>query len=84
MASQLVQSSNPLLWVTEPAPEPSDIYWPFLSAPYIQLWISKFVVVVAVFFLTILFLVPVTFVQGLTQLTELESFLPFLKKVLKL
>lgn len=82
MASQVLQSSNPLLWVTQPAPEPSDVYWPFLSAPYIQLWISKLVVVVAVFFLTILFLVPVTFVQGLTQLTELENFLPFLKKVL--
>lgn len=83
-ASRVVQSSNPLLWVTQPAPEPRDIYWPFLSAPYIQIWISKFVVVVAVFFLTILFLVPVTFVQGLTQLTELEAFLPFLKKVLKI
>lgn len=83
-ASRIVQSSNPMLWVTEPAPEPRDIYWPFLSAPYIQLWISKFVVVVAVFFLTILFLLPVTLVQGLTQLTELEAFLPFLKKVLKI
>ncbi|GLJ13199.1 hypothetical protein SUGI_0207350 [Cryptomeria japonica] len=82
VASKIPQSTNPLLWVTEPAPEPRDIYWQFISAPFLQRWISKFVVVVAVFFLTILFLVPVAFVQGLAQLDELEKFLPFLKKVL--
>lgn len=84
MSYQVLQASNPLSWVTEAAPEPNDVYWPFVSAPYLQLWISKFLVIVAAFFLTILFLLPVTFVQGLTQLTELEALLPFLKKVLTL
>lgn len=84
VASKIPQSTNPLLWVTEPAPEPRDIYWQFISAPFLQRWISKFVVMVAVFFLTILFLVPVAFVQGLAQLDELETFFPFLKKVLTL
>eukprot|EP01018_Ginkgo_biloba_P037296 Gb_09904 [translate_table: standard] len=82
VASQVQQSSNPLLWTTEPAPEPRDVYWPFLSIPFLQRWISKLVVVVAAFFLTILFLIPVTFVQGLTQLEQLEKLLPFLKQVL--
>ncbi|KAH9313798.1 hypothetical protein KI387_022425 [Taxus chinensis] len=82
VASKIPQSTNPLLWVTKLAPEPQDVYRPFLSAPYLQRWISRFVVMVAVFFLTILFLVPVLFVQGLAQLDQLEKFLPFLKKIL--
>uniref|UniRef100_A0A0D6QSJ1 CSC1/OSCA1-like 7TM region domain-containing protein n=1 Tax=Araucaria cunninghamii TaxID=56994 RepID=A0A0D6QSJ1_ARACU len=84
VASKIPQSTNPLLWVTEPAPEPRDVYWRFLSASYLQRWISSFVVMVAVFILTILFLIPVAIVQALTQLDQLEKFLPFLKKVLTL
>ncbi|KAH9313795.1 hypothetical protein KI387_022422, partial [Taxus chinensis] len=82
IAAQIPQSTNPLLWVTESAPEPHDVYWQFLSAPHLQRWIGRFVVMVAVFSLTIVFLLPVTFVQGLAQLSQLEKFLPFLKKVI--
>uniref|UniRef100_A0A0D6QUI7 CSC1/OSCA1-like 7TM region domain-containing protein n=1 Tax=Araucaria cunninghamii TaxID=56994 RepID=A0A0D6QUI7_ARACU len=80
LASMIQYPANPLLWVIEPAPEPHDVNWRSLSTPYLQRLISKYVVMVAA--LTILFLVPVTFVQGLSQLDQLEKFFPFLKKVL--
>ncbi|GFZ10122.1 GDSL-like lipase/acylhydrolase superfamily protein [Actinidia rufa] len=41
IASQGLQSSNPMLWVTDLAPEPRDVYWKNLSIPYRQLWIRR-------------------------------------------
>ncbi|XP_078177974.1 hyperosmolality-gated Ca2+ permeable channel 2.3-like isoform X2 [Carex rostrata] len=78
------QSDNPTEWVTEPAPEPRDVYWPFFSTSFTQRWISKFIVFVASFFLIIIFLLVAAFVQGLTYLEQLEIWLPFLKNVLKI
>ncbi|KAJ6987594.1 hypothetical protein NC653_020754 [Populus alba x Populus x berolinensis] len=45
-------------------------------------WISKLLVVVACILLTILFLIPVVVVQGLTNLSQLEVWFPFLKSIL--
>ncbi|KAJ4830684.1 hypothetical protein Tsubulata_047763, partial [Turnera subulata] len=47
IASRLLQSVNPTQWLTEQAPEPSDVYWPFFSESFMRRWISKLVVVVA-------------------------------------
>ncbi|KAL5987779.1 hypothetical protein ACLOJK_035533 [Asimina triloba] len=82
IALNIQQGTNPTQWVTEQAPEPNDVYWPFLSARFLQIWISKFVVFVASVFLAIIFLIPVVFVQGLANLNQLQILLPFLKKVL--
>lgn len=76
------QSTNPTEWVTEQAPEPRDVYWPNFSASFIKIWLSKTVVVLASFFLTMIFLVPVAFVQGLANLDQLETTFPFLKSIL--
>ncbi|KAF9674403.1 hypothetical protein SADUNF_Sadunf10G0123700 [Salix dunnii] len=78
----LQQSINPTHWLTEEAPAPDDVYWPFFSSSFMRKWISKLVVVVACILLTILFLIPVVVVQGLTNLTQLEVWFPFLKSVL--
>jgi hypothetical protein len=78
------QSDNPTEWVTEPAPEPHDVYWPFFSTSFTQIWISKFIVFVASIFLIIIFLIVAAFVQGLTYLEQLEIWLPFLKNILKI
>ncbi|KAJ3685552.1 hypothetical protein LUZ61_014716 [Rhynchospora tenuis] len=78
------QSDNPTEWVTEPAPEPCDVYWPFFSTSFLQRWISKFIVFVASFFLIIIFLLVAAFIQGLTYLEQLEIWLPFLKNILKI
>ncbi|KAF5443378.1 hypothetical protein F2P56_035937 [Juglans regia] len=82
IAFHLRQSINPIQWVTEQAPEPNDVYWPFFSSSFMRRWICKLVVVVACILLTILFLIPVVFVQGLTNLSQLEVLFPFLKSIL--
>ncbi|KAK4598633.1 hypothetical protein RGQ29_015908 [Quercus rubra] len=81
-AFHLQQSINPTHWVTEQAPEPHDVYWPFFTSTFFRRWISKLVVIVACILLTILFLLPVIFVQGLTNLSQLEVWLPFLESIL--
>ncbi|KAM6550055.1 hypothetical protein CsatB_021731 [Cannabis sativa] len=84
VALHIPQSENPTEWITERAPEPKDVHWPFFSASFLKRWISKLVVIVACVALTILFLIPVVLVQGLTHLDQLETWFPFLKGILKL
>ncbi|XP_031491704.1 CSC1-like protein HYP1 [Nymphaea colorata] len=84
IANHIQQSPDPTEWITEQAPEPRDVFWPFLSTTFLQKWISKLVVIVASIALTIVFLVPVVFVQGLANLDQLELWLPFLKSVLSM
>ncbi|PIA64642.1 hypothetical protein AQUCO_00100246v1 [Aquilegia coerulea] len=83
VASQVLQSSNPMLWVTNLAPEPHDVYWSNLWIPYKQLWIRKIASLLAATVFMLFFLVPVTFVQGLSQLDKLQKLFPILKGLLK-
>ncbi|XP_068656878.1 CSC1-like protein HYP1 isoform X2 [Aristolochia californica] len=84
IASHMQQSINPTEWITEQAPEPQDVYWPFFSASFLKRWISKMVVVIATIILTSFFLIPVVFVQGLTNLDQLQILLPFMKHILNI
>ncbi|KAG1347865.1 putative CSC1-like protein [Cocos nucifera] len=81
-ALHIRQSIKPTEWVTEEAPEPHDVYWPFFSTSFMQRWMSKVVVLVASVLLIVVFLLIVAFVQGLTYLDQLEIWFPFLKKIL--
>ncbi|KAL1119977.1 hypothetical protein V6Z11_D01G140200 [Gossypium hirsutum] len=83
VAAQVLQSSNPMLWVTQLAPEPNDVYWSNLSIPYKQVWLRKIATLLGAFVFMFVFLAPVTFVQGLTQLDQLRQTFPFLKGILK-
>ncbi|XP_022723437.1 CSC1-like protein RXW8 isoform X5 [Durio zibethinus] len=83
IAAQVLQSSNPMLWVTQLAPEPHDVYWSNLSIPYKQVWLRKIATLLGAIVFMLVFLVPVTFVQGLTQLDQLSHTFPFLKGILK-
>ncbi|CAI0464335.1 unnamed protein product [Linum tenue] len=83
VATQMLQTTNPMLWVTEQAPEPHDVLWSSLSIPYKQLWLRKIATLLAAIVFMFLFLVPVTFVQGLTQLDKLSKTFPFLRGLLK-
>ncbi|KAL6978082.1 hypothetical protein U1Q18_047360, partial [Sarracenia purpurea var. burkii] len=83
VASQVLQSSNPMLWVTDLAPEPYDVYWKNLSIPYRQLWIRRLATLLASIGFMILFILPVTVVQGLLHLQDLQEKFPFLTGVLK-
>ncbi|KAJ0889451.1 putative calcium-dependent channel, 7TM region phosphate [Helianthus annuus] len=35
------QGENPTEWLTERAPQPEDVYWPFFSASFISRWIGN-------------------------------------------
>ncbi|KAJ1442743.1 Calcium-dependent channel, 7TM region, putative phosphate [Sesbania bispinosa] len=83
MAAQILQTSNPMLWATDIAPEPHDVYWSNICIPYRQLWIRKIATLVASVAFMLVFLIPVTFVQGLTQLDKLQKTFPFLAGILK-
>ncbi|XP_044510781.1 CSC1-like protein RXW8 isoform X2 [Mangifera indica] len=83
VASEVLQSANPMLWVTKIAPEPRDVYWSNLCIPYKQLWIRKIAILLAAIVFMFVFLIPVTFVQGLTQLEQLSHALPFLRGLFK-
>uniref|UniRef100_A0A803NIW0 CSC1/OSCA1-like 7TM region domain-containing protein n=2 Tax=Cannabis sativa TaxID=3483 RepID=A0A803NIW0_CANSA len=72
-----------MLWVTDMAPEPHDVYWSNLWIPYGQLWIRKIATLMSAIAFMLVFLIPVTFVQGMTQLEQLQQTFPFLKGILK-
>jgi len=80
-AFHMQQSNDPTHWVTEQAPEPRDVYWPFFSTTFMGRWISKLLVILACIVLTVIFLIPVLFVQGLTNLDQLEIWFPFLTSI---
>ncbi|XP_073286438.1 CSC1-like protein HYP1 [Primulina huaijiensis] len=77
------QRMKPTEWITEQAPDPQDVYWPFFSASFFKKWICNIAVIVAWICITILFVLPVVFVQGLANLDQLEKWFPFLKGLLE-
>ncbi|KAK4800305.1 hypothetical protein SAY86_020792 [Trapa natans] len=83
VAAKVLLSANPMSWVTNYAPEPHDVYWRNLSIRYRLLWLRKIASLVAVIVFMFLFLIPVTFVQGLTQLDQLHHTFPFLRGLFK-
>ncbi|KAK4604145.1 hypothetical protein RGQ29_012596 [Quercus rubra] len=83
-ALHIQQGINPTEWITEGAPEPNDVHWPFFSSSYLKRWICTLLVFAACAALTILFLIPVVIVQSLTNLDQLETWFPFLEGILSL
>ncbi|PIA25260.1 hypothetical protein AQUCO_12000007v1 [Aquilegia coerulea] len=83
VVSKILQSSNPMLWVTDMAPEPYDVYWSNLWITYRLLWIRKIATRLGAVIFMVFFLAPVTFVQGLSQLDELQKIFPFLRGILR-
>ncbi|KAK1645313.1 hypothetical protein QYE76_063118 [Lolium multiflorum] len=83
IVSEILQTSNPMKWVTSLAPEPEDMYWSNLWLPYKQLWIRRIATLLGSILFMIIFLLPITFIQGLSQLETLQQRLPFLKGILK-
>nr|XP_043626887.1 CSC1-like protein At3g54510 [Erigeron canadensis] len=76
LASQTQQHPNPLLWITQMAPEPRDVLWKNLSIPYKYLVIYRTVVFVTEVLFTIFFAIPVAAVQGVAQYEKLKKWFP--------
>ncbi|KAL5985466.1 hypothetical protein ACLOJK_027450 [Asimina triloba] len=76
LAAQSQQQMNPLLWITELAPELRDALWNNLYIPYRYLVLHKIGVFMAAAVLTIFFAIPVTAVQGIAQLENIKKWFP--------
>ncbi|XP_058082780.1 CSC1-like protein At4g02900 isoform X2 [Magnolia sinica] len=82
VCAQTQQTSNPTIWLTDWAPEPRDVYWPNLSVPFVKLSIRRFLMAIALFFLTFFYIIPIAFVQSLANIEGIEKVFPFLKSVI--
>ncbi|KAM3323587.1 CSC1-like protein isoform X1 [Capsicum chacoense] len=76
LAAQSQQHTNPLLWITEVAPEPRDVIWQNLAIQYRHLPLYRIVILVAASLLTIFFVLPVTAVQGIAKYDRLKKWFP--------
>lgn len=76
LAAQTQQHPNPLLWITQMAPEPRDVLWKNLSIPYKHLVLYRTGVFVTEILFTIFFAIPVTAVQGIAQFEKLKKWFP--------
>ncbi|KAK4776212.1 hypothetical protein SAY87_024173 [Trapa incisa] len=83
-ALHIQQRIKPSEWVTEQAPDQEDIQWAYFSSSFLWQWVSNVVVMIAYIIITVMFLIPVVIVQGLANLNQLETWLPFLKGILRL
>ncbi|KAF1889674.1 hypothetical protein Lal_00025002 [Lupinus albus] len=84
VCAQTQQSRNPTIWLTEWAPEPRDVYWDNMAIPYVSLSIRRLIVLVAFFFLTFFFMIPIAFVQSLANIEGIERAVPFLKAFIEM
>lgn len=76
LAAQSQQNSNPLLWITEMAPEPRDVLWRNLAIPFKHLPLYKIGVYTAASLLTLFFTIPVTAIQGIAKYERLKEWFP--------
>ncbi|KAL3626062.1 hypothetical protein CASFOL_029611 [Castilleja foliolosa] len=83
VCAQTQQSYDPTEWLTEWAPEPRDIYWDNLSISYAQLSVNKLIIIVAMFFLTFFFMIPIAFVQSLASIDGMQRVLVFLRPLFR-
>lgn len=81
VAAQTLQSPNPMHWVTDIAPEPSDVFWTNLCVPYRLLWVRKIGTHLGALLLMIFFFVPVSIVQSLVHLERLKEKFAFVRRL---
>lgn len=84
VAAQTQQTSNPLQWVTEWAPEPRDVNWRSLQIPFSQLWIRKILIGAVFTCIILLFFIPAALLYSLAKLENLITWFPFLQSVLSI
>ncbi|XP_075522697.1 hyperosmolality-gated Ca2+ permeable channel 1.8-like isoform X4 [Primulina tabacum] len=83
VCAQTQQSKNPILWLTNWAPEPRDVYWKNLAISFFSLSIRKLVISISLFALVFFYMIPIAFVQSLANLEGLERVAPFLRPVVE-
>ncbi|RAL53829.1 hypothetical protein DM860_004300 [Cuscuta australis] len=81
LAAQSQHHSNPLLWITEMAPEARDVIWGNVATPYRQLPLYEIGILSAVVILTLFFAIPVAAVQGIAKYERLRKWFPPVKAI---
>jgi hypothetical protein len=76
VTTQTQQSTNPMHWVTQWAPEPRDIDWPNMEIPYDQLFYRRIVSTVLALALTAIYYPIVAAIQLLDNLDNVKKYLP--------
>lgn len=76
VTAQTQQSTNPMHWVTQWAPEPRDIDWPNMEIPYDQLFYRRIVSTVLALALTAIYYPIVAAIQLLDNLDNVKKYLP--------
>lgn len=76
LAAQSQQLANPLVMITQIAPEPRDVQWSNLSIRYRIYPLYKLAVYVTVSLFTVFFAIPVTAVQGIAKFERLRKWFP--------
>ncbi|KAI8635970.1 hypothetical protein BD408DRAFT_356543 [Parasitella parasitica] len=83
ICAQIVTSWKPGVFDTRMAPEPRDVLWRSLlrrgRKSRVTGTLRQWVVLAAVWSLTIFWLFPITFILGLTSIQSLSNHLPFLR-----
>ncbi|KAL8522900.1 hypothetical protein ACS0TY_013019 [Phlomoides rotata] len=83
VCAQTQQTSNPMVWQTEWAPEPRDVYWDNLVIQQSQFAVKKLMVAASMFLLTFFFMIPIAFVQSLASIDGMQKVLVFLKPLIR-
>ena len=76
VAAQTQQAVNPMLWVTEWAPEPRDVDWDNLKIGYRQLLFRTIFFSLAASLITLFYIPVTTAIQALANIDSLFKFLP--------
>lgn len=84
VTAQTQQSVNPMLWVTEWAPEPRDVDWDNLEIGYRQLFFRGIVAAIGAGLITLFYIPLTTLVQALANIDKLAKYLPIVKPLLEM
>ncbi|GLU22615.1 hypothetical protein SLE2022_386770 [Rubroshorea leprosula] len=71
-------------WTVIDAPEPRQLIWTNLTINFFQRQIRQCVVYAIVFLVIVFYIIPITFISGITTLANLEKLLPFLKPIVEI
>eukprot|EP00124_Ichthyophonus_hoferi_P002057 Ihof_evm10s127 gene=Ihof_evmTU10s127 len=81
LSVQVLHSSNTEAYHVVVAPDPDDVYWPNMSKDSRQKLIRSTLVGCTTFALVAFYMIPVTFVQGITSMESLSQKVPGFAKI---
>lgn len=80
-ASQALHNLRGDRWQVMGAPEPSDIVWENVTVTMVERHVRSLGIYLVVALTILFYMIPITFVSGLTTLSNLEETLPSLKHI---